>query len=64
MEPDVWLQPKSVHTSISLVYKQSSYGSKIVLISFIMGVKSIFLDEKLHMGVLLAPIIDKYEEID
>ena len=29
-----------------------------------MGVKPIFLDEKLHMGVLLVPMIKKYKEID
>ena len=29
-----------------------------------MGVKPIFLDEKLRMGVFLVPMIKKYEEID
>ena len=29
-----------------------------------MGVKPIFLDKKLHMGVLLVTIIEKYKEID
>ena len=29
-----------------------------------MGVKPIFLNEKLCMGVLLVPMIEKYEEID
>ena len=29
-----------------------------------MGLKPIFLNEKLRMGVLLVPIIEKYKEID
>ena len=29
-----------------------------------MGVKPIFLEEKLRIGVLLVPMIKKYEEID
>ena len=29
-----------------------------------MGWKSIFFDEKLHMEVLLVPIIEKYKKID
>ena len=60
----MWLQPKSAHASSSLLYKLGNYGFKIVPISFIMGVKPIFLDEKLRMGVLLVPMIKKYEEID
>ena len=39
-------------------------GFKIVIISFIMGVKSILLDEKFGICLLLAPMIEKYEEID
>ena len=58
------LQPKSAHASSSLLYKSGNYGFKIVLISFILGVKPMFLYEKLHMGVLLVPMIEKYKEID
>ena len=60
----MWLQPKSAHASSSLLNKQANYGFKIILILFIMGVKPLFLYEKLHMGVFLVPIIEKYGEID
>ena len=60
----MWLQPKSAHASSSLLYKWGNYGFKIVLISFILGVKPVFLYEKLHMDVLLVPIIEKYKEND
>ena len=60
----MWLQPKSAHASSSLLYKKGNYGFKIVPISFIMDTKPIFLHEKLRMGVLLVPMIEKYKEID
>ena len=41
-----------------------NYGFKIVPISFIMDIKLMFLHEKLRMGVLLVPIIEKYKEIN
>ena len=60
----MWLQPKSAHTSSILLYKKGNYGFKIVPISFIIDIKQIFLHEKLRMGVLLVPMIEKYKEID
>ena len=60
----MWLQPKSAHASSSLLYKNSIYGCKIAPILFIMDIKLIFLHEKLLMGILLVPMIEKYEEID
>ena len=60
----MWLQPKSAHASSSLLYKKGNYGFKIVPISFIIDIKLIFLHEKLHMGVLLVPMFEKYKEID
>ena len=53
-----------MHASSSLLYKKDNYGFKIVPISFIMDVKQIFFHEKLRMGVLLVPMIEKYKEID
>ena len=41
--------------------KWGNYGFEIVLILFIMDVKPIFLDEKLHIGIFL--VIEKYKEI-
>ena len=60
----MWLKPKSAHASSSLLYKKGNYGFEIVPISFIMDIKPIFLHEKLCMGVLLVPMIEKYKEID
>ena len=53
-----------MHASSTLLYKKGKYGFKIVPISFIMDIKPIFLHEKLHMGVLLVTMIEKYKEID
>ena len=60
----MWLEPKSAHNYSNLPYKKGNYGFKIVPISFIMDTKPIFLHEKLRMGVLLMPMIEKYKEID
>ena len=60
----MYLQPKIAHASSDLLYKKGIYGFKIVPISFIMDIKQIFLHEKLHMGVLLVPMFEKYKEID
>ena len=60
----MWLQPKSAHASSILLYKKGNYGFKIVPISFIMDIKPISLHEKLHIGVFLMTMIEKYKEID
>ena len=56
-----------MHTLPAVYYikiKKGNYGFKIVPISFIMNIKPIFLHEKLRMGILLVPMVEKYKEID